>query len=1368
MIFSVRSNAARAGSAPARLALVAALCALLAPSGAQAAQLHGFDTSFGEAGAGSGQLSLRATALDKEARPVGAGSALAVDDELDQVYVGDTENHRVVVFDPTMPPTERFVRAFGADVGGAGVDVCTASCKAGTAGTEPGQLQDPTFVAIDNDPASPSHGDVYVADTAGGENRVSKFGPEGELIVSWGSGGQLNGESAAQGPFKEIKGIAVDTAGDLWVQGGQGGKWMFEFGQGGGLITEWITGLGSQPIGTALDGAGRVYVAGGQPWGPIVRFTTSGANLGRVLGSGGVFFTGLAANMLTHDLYVDREGTSIEAVAAACDPSESLCAPTQIFGEGQLSSGAGVATDATNGAVYVASTTAERIDAFAVTLEARSEGAGEVKASSATLHGSVAPKETPVTRCAFQYGLSTSYGQELPCLNGSGEEVGTPAKPIVSPTEVHAGPAGLSGGSSYHFRLRVVNEEKASLSSEDNGFETLKLAKIEAVRAEALSASSAELTAQVDPEGVSGTSCELEWGTSSAYGTTLPCEPPTLGGTSPVAVSVQLSGLAPNTTYHYRFVVTDDNGTERSQPDHTFILLPTRIAQSCANEALREVNNSLGLADCRAYELITPAQKNGALIGALLFNAIPPAIADDGGDVIAPSIQCFAGSPSCVGSRLTEGEPFEFARASTGWQARSLALPAEAFETSSAWRFNANTGAVLFSAPTTPGGQDDWYTRATDGATSDRGALWEGGLTLHTLRALEPEPTEANADLSHILYEMQEPGWAFKAGNGEEGTGASLYEYPGGAGSPQLVGVSGGQGSHDLIGACGESIAGKEILGKNYGSLSEDGRTAYFQVGSCSHGTGTNAGDEVPATEVFARIDGESPSARTVAISQPGQLGQANPACTSAECLTNTSDPHRFRDAEFEGASGDSKQAYFTSTQQLTDEASQDPAGTDSAVRGCAHATGAGGCNLYMFEDPQQEPLSGTHLVDVSAGDSSGLGPEVQGMLAISSDGTHAYFVAEGVLSEAPNAAGQRAAEGSENLYLYERDAQNPQGHTAFIARLSRSDEQEWLHGIGFANVSPDGRYLVFESRRGLTPDARPEGAAQVYRYDAQSGSLSRISFGERGFNDDGNAGGEGADASIVRASKAILERVLPIRPDPTMADDGSRVFFQSPVALTPEALNEVSAGDADLAQNVYEWEAPGLGSCDASETRGCVSLVSDGKDVSERSMLLEGAVELLGADRNGVNVFFATTDRIVPGDTDTQRDYYDARIDGGFPAPSVPQPCADAESCHPGGTVAPLLGPLGSLSFTGPGNLARTQISPPPSVKPKSKPLTRAQKLARALKSCRAKRSKRKRRSCERAARKRYGPKKSRKARRKRAKKGTRGHGAGAKRGRR
>ncbi len=71
---------------------------------------------------------------------------------------------------------------------------------------------------------------------------------------------------------------------------------------------------------------------------------------------------------------------------------------------------------------------------------------------------------------------------------------------------------------------------------------------------------SAKLEGVVNPDGQEVTSCEFEYGTSTAYGQTVPCTPAPGSGSSPVPVSAELSGLALGTTYHYRLVAGNSNG----------------------------------------------------------------------------------------------------------------------------------------------------------------------------------------------------------------------------------------------------------------------------------------------------------------------------------------------------------------------------------------------------------------------------------------------------------------------------------------------------------------------------------------------------------------------------------------------------------------------------------------------------------------------------------------------------------------------------------------------------------------------------------------------------------------------------------------
>jgi hypothetical protein len=139
---------------------------------------------------------------------------------------------------------------------------------------------------------------------------------------------------------------------------------------------------------------------------------------------------------------------------------------------------------------------------------------------------------------------------------------------------------------------------------------------------------------------------------------------------------------------------------------------------------------------------------------------------------------------------------------------------------------------------------------------------------------------------------------------------------------------------------------------------------------------------------------------------------------------------------------------------------------------------------------------------------------------------------------------------------------------------------------------------------------------------------------------------------------------------------------------------------------------------------------------------VVPGQSRLLGVDETGEDVFFATTDSLVPQDTDTQYSWYDARREGGFPAPSLTSGCIGSATCQGGLTVPPALPAVGgSASAAAGGNLA-----PPAAVVAKQKPLSRAQKLAKALEVCekirkkQKQKQKQKRELCQRQARRKYG----------------------------
>src|SRR5262249_9169508 len=92
------------------------------------------------------------------------------------------------------------------------------------------------------------------------------------------------------------------------------------------------------------------------------------------------------------------------------------------------------------------------------------------------------------------------------------------------------------------------------------------------------------------------------------------------------------------------------------------------------------------------------------------------------------------------------------------------------------------------------------------------------------------------------------------------------------------------------------------------------------------------------------------------------------------------------------------------------------------------------------------------------------------------------------------------------------------------------------------------------------------------------------------------------------------------------LSNDG-RLYFNSPDTLVAQATNH--------KENVYQYEPNGLGNCQSS-TGGCIALLSSGTSVNESAFL--------EATSDGSNVFFVTAAQLLPQDTDTAFDIYDAR----------------------------------------------------------------------------------------------------------------------------
>jgi hypothetical protein len=399
--------------------------------------------------------------------------------------------------------------------------------------------------------------------------------------------------------------------------------------------------------------------------------------------------------------------------------------------------------------------------------------------------------------------------------------------------------------------------------------------------------------------------------------------------------------------------------------------------------------------------------------------------------------------------------------------------------------------------------------------------------------------------------------------------------------------------------------------------------------------------------------------------------------------------------ADFEGASEDGSRVYFAAPLAK---------GQHGLVPGAEDASR----NLYLatIGCPQATPGCAvgervvSSLVEASHDPNGGQAADVMGTVRVAPDGSRAYFVAGGnLLTVAQREALEREGApvpqvGAANLYVFEAATGSTPASTRFIADLcsganasgsvedarcpSESDERMWTHiGAGTLAQTADanGSFLVFESNGQLT-SSDTNHVRDVYRYDAFSGRLNRVSLGEGGFDDNGNRAVFGPSGEPLGAQIDIGEKVnngssvmaqhgLVTR---AISEDGTRIVFGSAEPLSPVATNGL--------ENAYEWRESAGG-------EGIVSIVSSGD--SEAAV----PVERLVISPSGRDVFFATTQSLLAQDTDVLYDVYDAREGEGFPVAPAPLQTCSGDACQgPLTSPEPVLVPASVVQQPG-GNYA-------------------------------------------------------------------------------
>ncbi len=233
--------------------------------------------------------------------------------------------------------------------------------------------------------------------------------------------------------------------------------------------------------------------------------------------------------------------------------------------------------------------------------------------------------------------------------------------------------------------------------------------------------------------------------------------------------------------------------------------------------------------------------------------------------------------------------------------------------------------------------------------------------------------------------------------------------------------------------------------------------------------------------------------------------------------------------------------------------------------------------------------------------------------------------------------------------------------------------------------MSSDGSAVVFMAT-GL-PGFNDAGSSEIFRYDVAGNTLGCVSCAPpdvtSGYSSISQMQSQEANLGFQNPPGLVDERGI--------SADGSRVFFETTAALVPQDTNtrlpyyNESTGKLEyFGTDVYEWE------------NGVVYLISSGKS-THNSYFFDNS-------ENGDDVFFATTEGLVPGDTDGGYDVYDARVphEGDNPPPAA-VPCQGAVCQGPPHVESPLAPPA-RATLPDSDNLVPEPTSVPPAKKTTTK----------------------------------------------------------------
>jgi sugar lactone lactonase YvrE len=1234
-----RHRKASSATGRARTALLLSFSAALVALSAFALQ------AFGATATVHPQLSTPpGPSFDGSGTPAGSfqPQPLAVDATSGDIYVLDVAHGVIDKFDSSGVPAD-FSALSSPSLDGSSTPAGSFAFSDGSAISN--------AIAVD-DSGTTTDGNIYVADP--GHSVVNVFSSAGAYL------GRLGGSQIPSGPFGKPSGLAVDSAGNLFVADGAKNR-IYEFQPSANppLEADYASQISdpnlSSPGALAVDSAGNLYATNYRS--AVNRFDSSGAFQATVDSNQS---TSVAVDPADDNVYVDR-GTAIAQYRSAADAEPNAL----VSSFGSLSESLGVAIDSA-GNVLASDQGAGNVAAFGPstavdTPTAAIDPVTTFTSTTAHFSGTVNPQGTSSASATSWHFEYSTDGSNWTSTTGGNLAAGT------SDVAVSEDVSGLQPATAYTVRLVASNAASEptggptvsgtqgfvtgaappSLTTECGAFTPLGSSAKPCQYVSDVTTTEATLNAFIDPLGAT-TSFRFEYGLDTSYGQSAPIPDSSAGsGFLSAIVSQRISGLVPDTTYHYRIHVSSAGGDANSD-DRTFRTASAPVP--------------FQLPDDRAYEMVSPPGKNGGDIAAWPSRT---QVVDDGNAVQFVSV---AGFGDTHGSGVG-GTEYIANRDPSGWDTHAitpLQYPPLVGTESSHYvsDFSPDLSTGIFLGLTPIAGATSANVERVENLYLGTG-LRDGHGSFQLLSdAVAPitppnfhfEPhivfNDASADFGHALFTTTDnltqdtttlSSSTPKAYESDHGAVHLAGILPNGSVAERSWGA-GGDGAFEPE----SSLGGGVQTWLTHDTVSADGERAVFQAGD-------------PVTPNFLSTGGDlylrENSTVTVQLNVSEKTNGTGPGGT---------DPNGHSFARFSGASEDGSKIFFTTSEQLTnDDNNFDSAGIET------------GTDLYRYDTdaPASEHLTLISTNSLPGCEENTCAPSVVYVAAVSEDGAYLYFTSNtDLVPQVPelkhNTERQRLYvwhEGEVRFVAFHRNgAETGQGNGEPWGDYSLSSRVE----ESLFRFTPDGRNVIFDT---IQPETqvlagfdygKPLSRHNVYSYSYDTDKLTCVtckSTGELPATNRATLAPRANTGNQIGLDTQHLSRVA--------TDDGAKLFFSTAEALVPEDTNgKIDAYEYDTATDTHHLISTGECNCDSF----FVTTTPDGRDA-----------------------FFTTNQRLVGIDVDSNSDLYDARIGGGIAAqnPQAPFAC-EGDACQ-GQVAAPNDPTPASASFVGAGNVTSKAKKP-------------------------------------------------------------------------